>query len=652
MPDGGGFGDLLWEPTKERVQGAEISRLIAWLSEHRGRSFASYDELWRWSIEDAGEFWDAAWEYFDLGPTTYRTAFEGSMEAQHWFPGAELNYAEQALTGPDSEPALICCDESAEVTRISRGELRRQAAALAGALTRLGVEKGDRVAAVLPNRLEATVAFLATASLGAVWSVCSPEFGDRSVVDRFEQIAPKVLIATDGYTYGGRFFDISPTIQRVRDALPSLRATIRVPADDTVTWRDTVSWQDCVAQPAEPAYAQVAFDHPLWVLYTSGTTGPPKPIVHGHGGVVLVLDVFLGMNLDVSARDRFFWHTTTGWVMWNILLGGLLRGATCVLFDGSPVHPDLSVLWRLAEREKITVFGVSAAYLQECMRNGIEPGLDHDLTSLRTLGSTGSPLLPPGYHWILDSIGSDVMIASISGGTDICSAWVGSCPLLPVYAGEIQCAALGAAVAVYDDQGRPVLDEVGELVIEKPFPSMPTGFWNDPTGERLHESYFDTYPGVWRHGDWTTETGRGTFIILGRSDATLNRGGIRSGTSEFYQIVEAFPEVTDSLVVDTSGEGSAGELLLFVVLEPGHDLTDELAGRIRRGLRSELSPRHAPDRIIRVDDVPHTLTGKKCEVPVKRILWGAAPQNVVSEGALRNPASLQQFVTHRVVSPT
>lgn len=647
MAERPGEGELVWTPAPERVAAAQLSQFMSWLVRRRHLSFGSYQELWRWSSTETSAFWEAIWEYFGIrSPTSFTSVFEGSMTDQRWFSGATLNYAEHALASAGQDDALICCEESGEVSRITRSQLRSQVASLAASLTGLGVGKGDRVAAILPNRAEAVVGFLATASIGAVWSICAPDFGDASIVDRFAQITPKVLIATDGYTYGGRFFDVTSKIRRVREAISSIQATVLIPSRRRNDWPGTVAWNECLSEPAQPAYERVPFDHPLWVVYTSGTTGPPKPIMHGHGGVLLALNVFLGLHLDVTEPDLFFWYTSTGWVMWNILLGGLLRGATCVLYDGSPGYPDLSALWKLAEREKLTVMGVSSAYIQQCMRQNLMPRARLDLSSIRTLGSTGSPLPPAAYRWALEAVDRDVLVASVSGGTDICCAWVASCPILPVYSGEIQCAILGAAVAVYNDKGQAVRDEVGELVVRKPFPSMPVSFWNDPAGRRMYQSYFATFPGAWRHGDWAKQTERGSIIISGRSDATLNRGGIRMGTSEFYRVIEAQPEIADSLVIDAAEGEHSSELLLFVVLASGSELTEQLCHRLRTAIRSQLSPRHVPDRIISLEDIPYTLTGKKCEVPAKMILEGARPDEVSSEGAMRNPASLRQFVAY------
>jgi acetoacetyl-CoA synthetase len=609
----------------------------AWLAANRGVDLADYEALWRWSVSDLAGFWGALAEFagarFHSPP--HAVLAEPTMPGARWFPGATLNYAEHALAaGPgkeDDDLAVIFCREDGMRQECSFGALRQHVAAARSALTSLGVGRGDRVVALAPNTPETLVAFLATASLGAIWSSCSPDFGTRAVADRFTQLAPTVLIAVQGYGYGGKHFDIHSTVDTLSEQISSLRATVR-PAD----------WERLLAEhaAAELAFEPVEFDHPLWVLYSSGTTGLPKGIVHGHGGIVLEYLKTLGLQADLGPGDRFFWFTTTGWMMWNHLISGLLVGTTIVLYDGSPGYPDLGALWRVAEEQRITYFGTSAPFIQSCRKAGLRPGADYNLTALRALGSTGAPLSPEGFSWIVSEIGSGVQICSVSGGTDVCTAFVGAAPDVPVWEGEISCRALGAAVAALDEAGREVIDEVGELVITKPMPSMPVCFWNDPDGARLREAYFDVYPGLWRHGDWIRITPRGSCVIYGRSDATLNRGGVRMGTAEFYTVVEGLEEVLDSLVVDT------GELLCFVVLAPGVTLPD-VEPRLRAALRTELSPRHVPDRFVVIDEVPRTLNGKKCEVPVKKILAGADPSRAVSSGALRNPDSLAPFIALR-----
>jgi acetoacetyl-CoA synthetase len=511
------------------------------------------------------------------------------------------------------------------------------------------VRKGDRVVAYLPNVPEAVVALLATASIGAIFSSCAPEFGPRAVADRVRQIEPRVLLTADGYRYGKREVDRAGEVAKLRSDLPTLEATVVLPylrdGFDPVRFPGALSWDELVSRSEPLEFEAVPFDHPLHILYSSGTTGLPKPIVHGHGGILLEHVKMLALHHDLGPADRFFWFTTTGWMMWNYLVSGLAVGSTIVLFDGDPAYPDLSALWRSAEELGVTYFGTSAPFLHACMRAGIEPSRAFDLSRLRGIGSTGAPLLPEGFEWVYERVGRKLLLGSISGGTDVCTAFVGACPLVPVYAGEISCRCLGAKVESFDPEGRPLVGDLGELVLTEPMPSMPVGFWNDPDGERYRASYFDRYPGVWRHGDWIEITPRGTCIITGRSDATLKRGGVRIGTSEFYGVVEAIPGVAESLVVHLADDaGGPGELLLFVALEKGAALDDSLRARIASALREGLSPRHVPDRIYTVPSVPRTLNGKKLEVPVRRILSGAPAEKVANVGAMANPESLDFFV--------
>ncbi|HEY3750050.1 MAG TPA: acetoacetate--CoA ligase [Pseudonocardiaceae bacterium] len=637
---------VLWRPDPDRVSG--MSRFRDWVRAEQGVDLADYDALWQWSVSDLPAFWSAVAGFCGVRFHSAASSVLGSsdMPGASWFPGATLNYAEQALTGqPDDAVAVVFHREDGRTERLTFSELRSQVAAARAGLAALGVRRGDRVAALVPNSPATIVAFLAAASLGATWSSCSPDFGVRAVFDRFTQIEPTVLIAVDGYVYNGRTFDIRQTVSRLGAEIPSLKAVVLVDYTGGEL-PDTVGWTALLEEHADaaPAFEPVPFDHPLWVLYSSGTTGLPKGIVQGHGGIVLEHLKALALHCDLGPGEKFFWFTTTGWMMWNFLVSGLLVGATVVLFDGSPGYPDLAGLWRLAEQERVTYFGTSAPYIQSCLKEGLRPVDTFDLSALRAVGSTGAPLSPEGFEWIASSVGQEIQICSVSGGTDLCTAFVGSSPDVPVWLGELSCRALGAAVAAYDAEGNPVIDEVGELVITKPMPSMPVYFWNDPDGSRLREAYFEMYPGVWRHGDWIKITDRGSSIIYGRSDSTLNRGGVRMGTAEFYRVVENLDEVADSLVIDTSGAGSSdGELLCFVVLASGVALAD-IEPRLRRDLREQLSPRHVPNRFFAIDAVPRTLNGKKCEVPVKKILAGVDVDRAISRDALRDPDSLRPFV--------
>ncbi|MDT4942803.1 MAG: acetoacetyl-CoA synthetase, partial [Pseudonocardiales bacterium] len=481
-------------------------------------------------------------------------------------------------------------------------------------------------------------------SLGGVWSSCSPDFGPRAIADRFTQIEPVVLVTVDGYRYGGKAFDIRPAVEALRADLPTLRGTVLVPfLDEAATLPGAQLWRALLAADGELAFESMPFDAPMWILYSSGTTGLPKPIVHGQGGILLEHMKQLALHLDLRPGDRFFWFSTTGWMMWNLLASGLAAGAAIVLFDGNPMHPGPDALWQLAARTGVTCFGVSAPYLQACAKAGVRPA-DLDLSALRTVGSTGAPLPPEGFAWVYAAVKADVALSSLSGGTDVCTAFVGGAPILPVRAGVIPCRMLGSAVESFGPDGATVVGEVGELVITAPMPSMPVAFWNDPDGTRLREAYYDVYPGVWRHGDWIKIESDGSCVIYGRSDSTLNRGGVRMGTAEFYRVVEELPGVADALVIDTSAAGVEGRLLLYVVLEAGTDL-DAARERIRAAIRRDLSPRHVPDEILAIPEVPRTLNGKKCEVPVKRVLAGVPLEQAVSEGALKNPASMTPFVS-------
>jgi acetoacetyl-CoA synthetase len=591
----------------------------------RARGFSDYDELWRWSVEDLDGFWGSLWDWFEIDARYESVLASREMPGAQWFPGAELSYAEHMFRGArPGETAIVYASESQPLSELSWDELADQVARCAAGLRRLGVERGDRVAAYMPNVPETVVAFLACASIGAVWSSCAPEFGTPTVVDRFKQIEPSVLIATEGYRYGGKDFDRRDRVAEIVARIPSIEHTVLVPS----------GWYELLSEPAELSFERLPFDHPLWVLYSSGTTGPPKAIVHGQGGILLEQLKKSRLQTDLGPGDRFFWFTTTGWMMWNFLVGGMLSGAAIVLYDG---QPDPERLWRFAAEAEITSFGTSAGFIAASMKAGAAPPR---LPTLRSIGSTGSPLPVEGFEWIYGHF-PDVWLFSTSGGTDLCTAFVGACPILPVYAGELQARSLGAAVEAWSEDGRPLVNEVGELVITKPMPSMPLYFWNDPDGERYRSSYFEMFPGVWRHGDWIKLTDRGTAVIYGRSDSTINRGGVRMGTSEIYSAVEGVPEVLDSLVVDVEDQ-----MILFVVMR--ESLTDKLAAEIRRRVREHCSPRHTPDRIVQIDEVPRTLSNKKLEVPVKKILLGAAPESAASRDSLANPAALDFFTDFSV----
>jgi acetoacetyl-CoA synthetase len=658
----------LWTPSSAMAASARMTDFMEWAGQRHGREFGGYPELWQWSVGEIEQFWADIWEYCGVRasrPYEQVLADRGSlrspigarkMPGASWFEGARLNYAENMLMR-DRDPNSIAVLHASELrdqnppAQLSWGELSEQVTALAAGLRSLGVERGDRVAAYMPNIPETLVAFLACASIGAIWSCAAPEFGARSVVDRFAQIEPKLLLVVDGYRHGGKDFDRRDALKTILASLPSARHTVMLPyLDDKASASGLtggLAWDELLArgQGATPHFEQVPFDHPLWVLYSSGTTGLPKAIVHGHGGILIEQLKKSMLHLDLHSGDRMFWFTTTGWMMWNFLIGCLFSDAAIVLYDGSPGYPDLGALWALAEQTEITCMGVSAGFLTSCEKAGLEPARDHDLSALRSIGSTGSPLAPEGFHWVYGHVGPDIWLFSTSGGTDVCTAFVGGCPLLPVYEGEIQCRALGCAVEAWDEQGNSLTDELGELVLTQPLPSMPLYLWDDPSGERYRESYFDMYQGIWRHGDWIRITPRGGAVIYGRSDSTINRQGVRMGTSEIYRATAAVEEVIDALVVDVPRAG-AEELwmILFVVLRDGVRLDPELEVRIKQRIREDCSPRHVPNQILQIAEVPRTLSGKVLEVPVKRILMGAVPSEAASVESLANPHSLEYFV--------
>jgi acetoacetyl-CoA synthetase len=662
----------LWHPTSEQIRNNNLTRFHSWLREYRSLCLNDWRSLFDWSVRDLEGFWRAIADYFDVRFSTLPEAVlarDADPTRTKWFPGATLNYAEQLLRFASSD--IACADDGLAILafgepgarvnkqRVSRRELVGLVAQVASALERLGVQQGDRVAGFLPNRVETVVAFLAAASLGAIWSNCPPELSARGVLDRLVQIEPKILIAATSYRYGGKNHDRSAPLREIVADLPTLRRVVLVedsPDQLFPEFRPSVPverWSDLIGR--EPLHTSihfcpVPFDHPLWILYSSGTTGVPKPIVHGHGGILLELLKTLALHLDLRSGDKFFWYTTAGWMMWNFVVSGLALGTVVVLYDGSPKYPDFRVLWRFIDEEEINYFGTSASFLLACQKEGIEPRKEFGLESLRAIGSTGSPLPRSGFQWVYSHVKPTVWLGSVSGGTDVCTALILSNPWLPVFAGKLQCRALGAPIESWDENGAPVWNQMGELVVTGPMPSMPVGFWNDPDNARFRQAYFQYYPGVWRHGDWIEidpETGQ--CVIYGRSDSTLNRGGVRMGTSEFYRIVESLPEVLGSLVIDTTGLGPEGKevpgkLLLFVALVDGARFDDALAQRIRERIKAELSPRYLPDEIFNVVEIPQTLNGKKLEVPVKRIFQGFELSKSVSREAMSNPEALVPFL--------
>ena len=640
---------VLWTPPADVRETTEVGRYLAWLERERGLVFRDYQELWRWSVDDLAGFWSSIWEFFEVKASAPYSAVLASdaMPGAVWFPGARLNFAEH-LVGADEDAeqvAVVSRSQTREPVELTFAELRDQVARARAGLQRLGVGPGDRVVAYLPNIPETLVAFAAAASLGAVWASCAPELGPRSVVDRLVQLEPSVLLTVGGYGFRDRQVDRRAEVATIRAALPTLRHVVHVPYGDYVV-PDAVPWEELIAEPGPLAFDPVPFDHPLFVLFSSGTTGRPKAIVHGHGGILLELSKAHAFSWDLKPGGRLLWFSTTSWMMWNALIAALLVRSSIVMLDGDPGWPDLSWQWRVAEETRPTFMGVSPAFLMACRKAAFEPGREYDLSSVRVFGTAGSPLPAEGYRYVYEQLGPDVLLINGSGGTDVCSGIVGGSPLLPVYEGELSGRLLGVATEAFDLDGEPVVGELGELVITKPMPSMPVELWGDSDGSLYRSSYFDMFPGVWRQGDWIRFSERGSSVVTGRSDATLNRGGVRLGTSEFYSVIEDLPEIVDSLVVHLEDdEGGAGELVLFVVLADGVVLDGELSAGIAGALRSQLSPRHVPDTIRAVPAIPRTLTGKKLEAPVKRMLRGEPAESVASRDSLLDPTALDQFVS-------
>jgi acetoacetyl-CoA synthetase len=644
-------GTVLWKPSDEQIDNANLTRYLNWLKAQKGLEFDGYHSLWDWSVNEIEDFWQSLWEFFQIKTSTpySRVLSERIMPGAKWFSGAELNYAEHVFRNMSPErPALIFQSEIQPLMEISWDELHRKVSAVATTLRNMGVQSGDRVVSYMPNIPQTIIAFLACASIGAIWSSCSPDFGTRSVTDRFNQIKPKVLFAVDGYQYGGRAFDSSSAIAELQQSLSSLERTVLVPylkPDAGTQGMDrTMIWEELMSQGGDLVFEQVPFDHPIWVVYSSGTTGLPKALVHGHGGILLEFMKFLCLHVDLKPGDRFFWFSTTGWVMWNILQGGLLTGATSLLYDGSPGYPDMDVVWDFADKSEMNILGTSAAFITACMNAQMEPGKNHNLGKLKAMGSTGSPLSPEGFRWVYEKVKGDILLGSTSGGTDPCTGFLGACPLLPVRAGELQCRCLGVNAQAYDENGNALIDEVGELVIADPMPSMPLYLWNDPQNKRYSESYFDMYPGKWRHGDWIKILPHGSGVILGRSDSTINRLGVRMGSSEIYAAVEELPEIMDSLVLGFETKGGQYLMPLFVVLNEGARLDEALKKKINTKIRTALSPRHVPDEIYAIAQVPCTLNGKKLEVPVKKILSGIPVEKAVNVDSMSNPESIDYFI--------
>ncbi|WBP93914.1 acetoacetate--CoA ligase [Mycolicibacterium neoaurum] len=631
-----------WEPTAADIADAQVTA-FARSAGHEG----DYHDLWQWSVDEPEAFWGALWRYFDLGEIPGEVLADDSMPGAVWFPGVRLNYVDQiARQARTDRPAILSLGEDFAVTELSWAELLSRTAAFANTLAELGVRPGDRVVGYLPNIAEAVVAFLGTASIGAVWSACGQDYSAKAALDRLGQLEPVVLVTADGYRFGGKTHDKSADVAELRAGLPSLTATISV-SRLAPTPEGQLDFATVTAGDAELRTTEVEFDHPLWILFSSGTTGLPKGIVHGHGGVLVEHLKAVALQSDIGPTDTFFWYTSPSWMMWNFQVAGLLVGATIVCYDGSPSHPTPDALWEMTARLGVTVLGTSPGYVLSCAKAGAVPRADHDLRALRTVGITGSSLPATTALWMRDNLGAHVQVASISGGTDVVSAFIGGVRTVPVWPGELSVPFLGAALDAWDESGTPVRGEVGELVITKPLPSMPVSFWNDPDGSRYRDAYFDMFPGVWRHGDWITITERGSVIVHGRSDSTLNRHGIRMGSADIYQSVERLPEIAEALVIGAEQPDGGYWMPLFVVPADGVSLTDELVDKIKQTIRTEVSPRHVPDEVILAPGIPHTRTGKKLEVPIKKLFQGADVSKVVERSAVDNPDLLDWYAAQR-----
>jgi acetoacetyl-CoA synthetase len=635
----------LWQPTKASVEQTNLYQYRQWLDRTHGLEFDDYFELWDWSVTEIEVFWKSLFRYFDISYSgQLDPVLIGEMPRASWFNNAMLNYAERIWEhADDHSAAIIWKTELNPLTSLTWVKIRTKVIDVQQYLLACGLKPGDRVAAFMPNIPETSIAFLATIGLGGVWSSCSPDFGAESVIDRFEQIEPTVLIATDGYTYNGKPYDKRHVVTEIFNRLDKTKHLLQIPFLGEAILPHAQNWSELKNQTAELINLRLPFNHPIWVLYSSGTTGAPKAITHSHGGVLLEHLKYITFHNDVKKGERFFWYSTTGWMMWNFVHASWLVGATVVLYDGSAAYPDLNAMWELSEEGKVNHFGTSAPYIVACMKADLSPGNDFDLSHLRSIGSTGSPLPPEGFDWVYTHVKKDLWLASMSGGTDVCTAFVGGCPTQPVYIGEIQCRALGCALYSWDDDMHHEENRVGEMVITKPMPSMPIYFWNDANFDRYTSSYFDMYPGVWRHGDWVEITDRGSLIIYGRSDATLNRHGIRIGTSEIYRALMDIQEIKDALIVNVELSGGRHYMPLFVILNENRVLSEELKKKINNHLRKTYTPRHVPDEIIAVPDIPYTISGKKMEAPVKKILMGLSSAASMNKGAMRNPESINFF---------
>lgn len=640
-------GDVIWSPSDDRIKDTVLWDFMSWLKSEKDVVVEDYAQMWKWSVDELESFWESVWEYSGvISNSPYSKVLgETKMPGAEWFPGATLNFAENIFSqSKDNRPSLFFRSEFISTQEMSWSELRRQVASVAKGLKDLGVEPGDRVAAYLPNTPETVVAFLATASIGAIWSVCSPDFGSRSVIDRFLQIEPVVLLAIDGYSYNGKKFDKREEVRTIQKSLTSLQHTIFIPYIQEENLEGCITWQTLLRNKVPLTFEALPFEHPLWIVYSSGTTGLPKPIVQSHGGIILEYKKTMMIQHGYKPEDVVYWFSSTGWVMWNMLIGCLLTGSTIVIYDGSPSYPSMDVLWELAEEVGITFFGTSAPFILNSMKMNVRPKDKFDLSKLKSLFSTGAPLTGDGYRWVYENVKSDIWLVSASGGTDVCSAFVGGVPIESVRIGEIQGRSLGVAAQAFDEDGNAVTNEVGELVITKPMPSMPLYFWNDKDDKRYHESYFKEYPGIWKHGDWIKINDKGRCVIYGRSDSTINRSGVRMGTSDLYRVIVTLDEVMDSLVIDLEVRGKSGSLIFFLVLKEGYSLDDELRSKLKKQIRENLSPRFIPDEIYAVKDIPKTLNGKKMEVPIRKLLLGFDAEKVINADSMGNPDSLGFFM--------